>query len=133
RTRGQGDADAPAREDVIDVVRIGVVERDRTPGAEPVPKRHDALEVRVDQGERLFTGERFDADRARQRDQRKLDAVSVEQPSTAGRSLRVEIDRARALARCMQLRDVTTDPDERQLAAGRERLDQWGGPDVLMY
>ena len=133
RARGHRDADASACEHVVDVVGIGVVERERTPGGEAVPERLDAVEVCVDQRPRLVAGERLDADRARQCDHRKLDAVIVEQASAPGRALRVQVDRARALARRVQLRDAAAEPDEGQLVPGRERLDQRGGPDVLVY
>ena len=82
----QRDADAATREQAIDVVGIERVERDGAPRGEAVGQCERALRCASISSHALRARQRFDADRARERDQREIEAVVLDAGSRAARA-----------------------------------------------
>ena len=86
--RGQRDPDAPAGEQIVDVVGLRLVERDRPPGLERLTRVLDAGEVSLDELVGLGARQALHPDRARRRYQHQVEALIPGQARTARRTLR---------------------------------------------
>ena len=80
---GDRDAGGARGEQPVDRVRPRPVERDRAPPPERRPERLHALVVRVEQRLGLAGRQGFDAQRARQRDQRAVEPVRLHEGRAA--------------------------------------------------
>ncbi len=83
----QRDSHATAGEHIVDFIGLGLIHGDRPPGGELVAERQHAIQVRRDELAGHLVRQRFDARGARQRNQRYVEAVGVEEAGPLVRRL----------------------------------------------
>ena len=86
----------------------------------------------ADQLLRLGAVQSLDADRAAERDHGGVEAIAPQELEPARGSLLVGVDHVGRLAGAVQNGHAVLSAHERELAPGRERVEERFGPDVLM-
>jgi len=132
RAGGQREADTAAVQRVVDVVRVGPVERDRAPDPERPLDGERTGEVGLEQGRGLLARQALDADRARQAEQRTVEPVALDERSAARRLLGHTIDHVGPLAGQVEHGQAALQAHERELGTGGELLDERLAPEVLV-
>ena len=130
--RGQRDPDAPAGEQIVDVVSVRLIERDRPPGSERLTRVLDTGEVSLDQLVGVGARQALHPDRARGRDQYEVEALIPGQARTLRRILGGEIDRIGLLAGAVDDCRPVAAGHERQAVAGGQGVEQGLGPKMLV-